>query len=96
MTTRVTLNCQINPEKLDELIVFLKQNLPTVRNFTGNIRVDIFFDQAKQEMLIDEDWKSIEHHQKYIEFITENGIMDSLMSYFLAPPSVKYFTQQEI
>ncbi len=37
-------------------------------------------------MLIDEDWKSIKHHQEYIEFITENGIMDSLISYFLASP----------
>ncbi|WP_421781782.1 hypothetical protein [Kiloniella litopenaei] len=96
MPIKVTLNCQLNAEKTDELIIFLQQNLPNVRNFHGNKRVEIFFDRAKQEMLIDEDWKSVEDHQKYIKYITDNGIMANLISYFLEPPSVKYFNYQDL
>ncbi len=96
MYVRVTLNCQINTDKIDTLITFLKQNLPNVRQFPGNIRVNILFDPSRKEMLIDEDWASIEEHKAYIKFITENGIMQELVTYFLVPPIVKYFAPQDL
>ncbi len=63
---------------------------PTIR------RVSILFDPTQEEMLIDEDWTSVEEHKAYIRFITENGIMEELVTYFLAPPVVKYFTPQDL
>ncbi|KLN61975.1 hypothetical protein WH96_06415, partial [Kiloniella spongiae] len=50
----------------------------------------------REEMLIDEDWTSIEELKAYIEFITENGIMQQQITYFIAPPVVKYFAIQDL
>ena len=96
MTIRVTMNCQLKPENLAELIPFLQENLPNVRNFGGNERVNIFFDKPNNEMLIDEDWASEEHHKDYINFIAVNGVMNQLAAFLAAPPTIKYFNLVEV
>ena len=82
MTVRVTLTCQLNASLYNQLIPFLEENLPNVRGFDGNQRVDVLFDEHKQTMLLDEDWASVKHHQAYIGFIQENGILDQLGAFF--------------
>ncbi|MEH6633466.1 MAG: hypothetical protein V7776_21835 [Halopseudomonas aestusnigri] len=96
MTVRVTLNCPLKPSGFVKLLPFLQENLPNVRAFEGNKRVSIFFDKPNNEMLIDEDWASVEHHQSYIEFISNNGIMDQLAAFLSLPPTIKYFDLVDI
>ncbi|MFD2205486.1 putative quinol monooxygenase [Kiloniella antarctica] len=96
MTVRVTLNCPLKQSSIVDLLPFLAENLPNVRAFDGNKRVNIFIDKANNEMLIDEDWSSPEHHQRYMEFISNNGIMEQLAAFLTLPPTIKYFDQVDI
>ncbi|MEJ2613173.1 MAG: antibiotic biosynthesis monooxygenase [Candidatus Thiodiazotropha sp.] len=96
MSVRVTLNCQVKPGHFKSLLPFLEENLPTVRGFHGNMRVEVLFDEKNSEMLIDEEWASVEDHKAYIGFISKNGILDSLGRFLFAPPEIKYFKSVDI
>jgi quinol monooxygenase YgiN len=96
MSIRVTLNCQIKSNLYQQLIQFLEDNLPGVRGFKGNLQVCVLFDKEQTEMLLDEEWLSIESHQAYLKYIDENGVMDKLKSFLNSPPQIKYFERKEI
>lgn len=96
MSIRVTLNCEVQPEKFDALLHFLEANLPNVRGFKGNMRVSVFYDQSHSEMLLDEEWLSIEDHKAYLDFIHRNGVLQRLGGFLTAPPDIKYFQPLEL
>jgi len=96
MSIRVTLNCQVKPEQYETLIPFLEENLPNVRGFKGNMQVCVLYDKENCEMLLDEEWLSIENHQAYLKFIDGNGVLSKLSAFLNAPPQIKYFRRVEI
>ncbi|WP_271270769.1 putative quinol monooxygenase [Aliamphritea hakodatensis] len=91
MTVRVTLNCAIKPEKYPELETFLAANLPGVREFQGNLQVKVLINAEHTEILLDEEWHSVESHQAYLEFIKNNGVLAQLQAFLKAPPDIGYF-----
>jgi len=96
MTVRVTLNCQVKSDQFQVLLPFLEDNLPNVRGFKGNMQVRVLFDEKNNEMLLDEEWLTVESHQEYLNFISENGVLEELSSFLSAPPIIKYFEKVEI
>ena len=96
MSVRVTINGSVNTSTTEELIDFLVKNLPNVRNFDGCNYVDVLFNKTREEMLLDEQWSSIEQHQNYIEHISNNGVLGKLASFLTEPPQIKYFEKEEI
>lgn len=96
MSVRVNLNCKIKPNQFNALRPFLEENLPNVRGFKGNMRVSILFDEENNEMLLDEEWLTKESHQSYMNFISQNGVLEGLSSFFSAPPTIKYFDKIDI
>ncbi|CZF78413.1 hypothetical protein GCE9029_00821 [Grimontia celer] len=96
MSVRVTLNCQVKPDQFQTLLPFLEDNLPNVRGFKGNMQVKVLFDEKNNEMFLDEEWLTLESHQAYLNFIEQNGILEELGSFLLAPPTIKYFDKVEI
>jgi quinol monooxygenase YgiN len=94
MSVRVTLNCQVKPEQLEVLLPFLEKNLPNVRGFDGCLGVIVYFDKQHLEMLLEEEWLSMEQHQTYMQFINDNGILKELGAFFESPPIVKYFQKE--
>jgi len=96
MRVRVTLNCQVKPDQLEVLLPFLKKNLPNVRGFNGCMSVTVYFDKESSEMLLEEEWLSIEHHQTYIKYIENNGILGELSAFLASAPVIKYLQKADI
>ena len=96
MSVRVTLNCEVKSGNVEILIPFLEKNLPNVRSFDGCMSVSIYFDKTNLEMLIEEEWLSIEHHQTYMKYIESNNVLSQLASFFESPPVIKYFKKEDI
>lgn len=93
---KVLLTSRVNENVTAEFMVFLKENLPNVRNFDGCISVEILFNAETNNMVFHETWKSKAHHIKYIEFITANGIMNALTNFLITSIDIQYFTIQNI
>jgi quinol monooxygenase YgiN len=96
MSVRVTLNCKVKTGQFNSLLPFLDKNLPNVRGFQGNTKVKVLFDDKNSEMLLDEEWLSVEDHKAYISFISENGVLEALTGYLSEPPMIKYYKAIDI
>ncbi len=91
MTYRVLLESTPNADTIDSLFVFLEENLPNVRSFKGCLGVTVLYDEEANQMVFDEEWKSKDDHEAYIEFIKSNGVMSKLAGFLLGPPKISYF-----
>jgi len=90
MSIRVQIVSTVKQEKLAALMPFLEQNLPNVRGFDGCLSVTVLMNRESGLMVLDEEWLSVDHHQKYLAFIEENGILGQLASHFEGPPDIRY------
>ncbi len=96
MSIWVTLELMVQDNAYEKLQVFLEAKLPAVRGFEGALSVSILFDEETNKLLILEEWKSRTHHQAYIASITENGVMEQLLSFMAGPPDVQYYDRVAI
>jgi len=96
MRVRVTLNSQIKSEQFEVLLSFLEKNLPNVRGFNGCTNVTVYFDKDRTEMLLEEEWLSIVHHQSYMKHIESNGILKELAQFLASVPVIKYLEKIDI
>lgn len=96
MNKKVIIESKIKSGSIDSLMSFLKENLPNVRDFSGCQNVTIYFDPNNQQMIFDEEWVSVEHHQKYISAISASGVLSELATFLEAPPDIKYFDRIEL
>jgi len=96
MSIRVTLHFKVKADKKKELVHFLKLNLPNVRQFPGCLYVDVLFSEDNNEMLLEEQWQSIELHKNYIAFIKDNGVLDQLNHFMVNEPLIGYFEKSDI
>jgi len=91
MAKKVILEFNVKKDTVKPFMQFLERNLENVRNFDGCSQVEVYYNSLEYRMVIDEIWDSVEHHQKYLEFITKNGVMAELGSFLAVEPEIKYF-----
>lgn len=91
MSIRVAILSKVKPGAQERLIAFLEENLPAVRSFSGCFQVAVLLSPDKTQMLFDEEWYDLAHHEAYIASIEKNGVLHALASYLEAPPEILYF-----
>jgi quinol monooxygenase YgiN len=91
MSIWVTLEMTVRDGAFEELSAFLQANLPNVRGFDGALQVNLFYDPATRAFLLKEEWTSQHHHQAYLAFIQEAGVMTALLAFMEGEPVVTYY-----
>ncbi|MCZ4279741.1 antibiotic biosynthesis monooxygenase [Kiloniella laminariae] len=93
MSVWACLSLKVKQGKFEKLLPFLEANVPNVRKFPGALNVSILHDDETDQFLVFEEWASRDDHQKYIEFISQNGVMTQLLAFMEGPPEVKYYAK---
>ncbi len=91
MRVKVVLDMKAKSTLVPQYMLFLEENLPNVRGFDGCKSVEVYFNKETNEMAINEIWESKTHHQNYIKFISQNGVMGKLVSFLESEPIVRYY-----
>ena len=92
MSCTVLLELKVKPGTGDEVLATLKSILPDTRSYDGNIGLYVIRNQDDPDVLVAvEEWESKAHHEKYLAWRTETGVMDTLMEVVAEPPSIRYF-----
>lgn len=91
MTITVTLQMKVKEARYEGLEQFLQANLPNVRGFSGALNVSVYYNAEQRDLMLSEEWLSKEHHQSYIQLISENGVMSQLLSFMQDPPAITYY-----
>ena len=64
--------------KLENLKETLKAALPDTRSFDGCISVVTYIEDASNTIHLIEDWETLEHQAKYLNWRVETGLLDIL------------------
>jgi len=92
MNVVVLFEAQVKPEALDEMKATLKEILPDTRVYDGCDGIDIHSNlEDGCKLVFCEHWASREHHEKYLAWRTEQGVMAKLGAALTGPPSIRYF-----
>ena len=96
MSTLVLMEAKIQPDKISDMKSSLEQLLPETRGYDGCEGVDAHFDVSEPgSMVLVEQWESRSHHEKYLQWRTETGVMAKLGSMLAGPPSIRYFEKAD-
>ena len=63
---------------MDNLKETLKVALPETRNFDGCISVETYEEKSLNTIHLIEDWESLDHQAKYLNWRVETGLLDVL------------------
>jgi quinol monooxygenase YgiN len=76
----VTFRC--SPEGRSALTDFLSgdDGLTVTRAYDGAIRVETLMSNDSDDVILYEEWESVEHHQAYVGWRVETGLADLLSS----------------
>jgi quinol monooxygenase YgiN len=64
--------------RLDDLKETLKSALPDTRSFDGCISVDTYIEDSTNTIHLIEDWESLDHQSRYLNWRIETGLLDVL------------------
>ena len=63
---------------LEDLKKTLKAALPDTRKFDGCLSVDTYIEDATNTVHLIEDWESLDHQSRYLNWRIETGLLDVL------------------
>jgi quinol monooxygenase YgiN len=90
----VLLELKFKPESVAAGRELMGKTLETTRAFEGNLRTDVWFDEADEaHWIIYEVWDSVEHDEAYRAFRAGEGKVAELPPLLAAPPAkTRYLT----
>lgn len=92
MSTFVSGEFFVKPEKSEEFLGILKGALPDTRGFEGCELVETHVDQDDiGHIFLLERWGDRSDHAAYLKWRGETGMMEALAPYVTAPPKFTYF-----
>ncbi len=96
MSTLVLLEGQVQPDNIADMKSFLAQIFPDTRSYDGCQGIDVHFNMDDPgNMIMVEQWESRSHYEKYLQWRTETGVIDKLVSLLSGPPSIRYFAKAD-
>jgi quinol monooxygenase YgiN len=96
MSVMVLLEAPVKAEEISNMKAYLAELLPETRAYDGCRGMDVYFNTKNDgTMVVVEHWDSPAHHQKYLGWRTETGVMDKLGAMLAGPPSIRYFEKAD-
>ena len=78
MKNLVIVSFPAKEEKLDILKNAMKDALPETRAYDGCISVDTYIEESTNTIHLIEDWESLDHQAKYLNWRIETGLLTAL------------------
>ncbi|HEY4652654.1 MAG TPA: antibiotic biosynthesis monooxygenase family protein [Pontibacter sp.] len=92
MATRVILETRIREDAVDEAKAFFQRVIPDARVYDGCLYSNMFQDEKEPtSLLMVEDWESLDHHRRYLNWCTRSGVLREMLRLMSGPPSLRYY-----
>jgi quinol monooxygenase YgiN len=96
MSVMVLLEAPVKSEEVSNMKSYLAEILPDSRAYKGCQALDVYFNTEDEgKMVLVEHWDSRPHHEKYLGWRTETGVMDKIGGMLAGPPSIRYFERAD-
>lgn len=92
MSVMVLLEATVKSGEITNMKSYLAELFPDTRAYDGCRGIDGYFSSEDPgKMVIVEHWESRPHHEKYLAWRTQTGVMAKLGGMLAGPPSLRYF-----
>lgn len=92
MGVMVLLEAPVKAEEISNMKSYLAEIFPETREYDGCRAIDVYFNTEDEDSIVlVEHWDSRAHHEKYLHWRTESGVMDKIGGMLAGPPSMRYF-----
>ena len=92
MSVLVLVEGPVSPENIADMKAYMAEILPDTRAYDGCNGVDAYFNMDDPcNMILVEYWDTRTHHEEYVGWRTETGVMDKIGTMLSGPPSIRYF-----
>lgn len=96
MGVLVLVEASVKSEDISKMKSYVAEIFPDTRAYEGCQRVDLYFNKEDAgNLLLVEHWESRAHHEKYVGWRTETGVMDKIGAMLAGPPSIRYFERTD-
>lgn len=96
MSVLVLLEAPVKTEEISKMKSYLAEIFPGTRSYDGCKGIDVYFNvENAGNMILIERWDSRAHHEKYLGWRTETGVMGKLGGMLAGPPTIRYFDRAE-
>ena len=96
MSILVLLEGQVQSDKIADMKAYLAQVYPDTRSYDGCLGIDAHFNVDNPgNMVMVEQWESRGRHEKYLQWRTETGVIDKIVSMLTGPPRIRYFERAD-
>jgi quinol monooxygenase YgiN len=97
MSITVLLTAQTRPEIVEKFTLFIAKCLTETRSYDGCISIDIYEDADKKGCFVFyEKWESIDAYEAYLNWRTEQGVMDEIGAMLANAPEINYYNRVDI
>lgn len=92
MAITVLLDMNVQPGKSDDMITWMRTNLPESQQRPGAGKIEMIVDQEDpNHIIIYEVWDSRADQEAYLAWRTERGDLEVLGAMFASPPTFTFF-----
>ncbi len=96
MSVLVLVEAPVKSEDVSNMKSYMAEILPDTRAYDGCQAIDVYFTTGDEgNMVLVEHWDSRPHHEKYLGWRTETGVMDKIGGMLAGPPSIRYFERAD-
>ena len=78
MKNLVIVSFPAKPETLETLKEAMRRALPDTRSFEGCLSVDTYIEESTNTIHLIEDWETLDHQEKYLNWRIETGLLTDL------------------
>lgn len=97
MSVLVLLEAPVKAEEISNMKSFLAEVIPETRDYDGCRSMDLYFDTEDDgKLVLVENWDSRAHHEKYLGWRTDTGVMGKIGAMLAGPPSIRYFERADV
>lgn len=78
MESVVVVDFKCKEGMVEETEKLLREGLVETRSFDGCNSIEVYFEEKTMTYTLIEDWKSLEHYERYLQWREDGGIADLL------------------
>ncbi len=96
MGVLVLIEAPVKSGDIPNMKSYMAERLPDTRAYEGCQGADMYFNtEDADNLVLLEQWDSHAHHEKYVAWRTETGVMDKIGAMLAGPPSIRYFERTD-
>ena len=96
MSVLVLVEGPVKSEDISNMKSYMVEILPDTRAYDGCQGIEVYFNMEDAgNMVLVEYWDSRAHHEKYLAWRTETGVMDRIGAMLSGQPSIRYLERSD-